>query len=416
MSEDDDNKLPAPPNAPVRGVFDSGGPIAATPPLATNSKPQSPRPPLAPRRVDINVLDTAEVITGLTARTAELAGRAYPAAQRRGDCYVVVTDFGDQPGRSITLAVAGSHAGAWQGRNESGDILDFAAIALFAGDRKAAFAWARAWLGRDPTQHVEDADRIFAEIEARRRDRRQGNPRNDVERQEFRDRARRLWDEATADLAGTFAAMYLHEAGVSGYDPAAPLRAAQIPALRFHPSCLHPERRRLEPALLAALTDGYGQFQALLRIWLRVARWGATPYAEVTGATARPGALTMGDIAGAAVRFGSPIAQTWDLAIDLEHGLRLHLAHPDHHVLVCVRAQNLINQFIPIGLTRLRICVPLVGSYTGDGRHILRAQRRWIGKIGGIVEFAPLNASLQWPPKVCWKEQTHEPEEIGQAS
>jgi hypothetical protein len=331
-------------------------------------------------------IDAAAVIVGLTRRAGEFAARAFVHGRRVGNEYTI-GDFSDRAGRAIIFAVDGPTAGRWRDvRNgREGDVLDFVAAALFAGDREKAFAWSAAWLGLDATRTVERADTIFAEALAARAGLRHGQPANEAQRALLRDQAHRLWSEALPDLAGTPAAAYLATHGIDLR------RTGPIPALRFQPALAYPDSELRMPALVAAASDEAGQFVAAVRLYLR-----QDPVdGSVTRARVAAPVLPLGAIAGGAVRLGSELADGWTVTVALEDALRLHGARPGERILAAIDAGNLRRLHIPVGLCRLRVSSPWVPAGTREARQLFGAMERWRRGFAGRIEFETIEAATR---------------------
>lgn len=306
-------------------------------------------------------VDIASIVAGLNDNIRGLVAELFPAGRFEGPEFTVGSP-GGEPGRSMAVHVApDDRIGVWKdfATGEAGDVLDLVAAALFAGDKKAAFRWARSWLGLDagdpnavPTKRRAPPDRKAqarkAEKELVRR--RQG--------------AFGLWLACQESLKGTPAECYLRD--VRGIDLT---RLGRQPrALRFHSELAEPENGELLPALVALITGPDGKPYGVHRTWL--ARrpdgvWDKAPLEDPR--------RTLGPYKGGAIRIwrgapteGSRAAQGKGLnhavpgssvviCEGIEDALSIALACPDRRVVAAASASNIANVGLPETITEVII-------------------------------------------------------------
>jgi Toprim domain len=180
-----------------------------------------------------------------------LVPELFPAACRSGGYWQVGNVDGDA-GRSLYVHRDGVKAGRWTdaATGQFGDPLDLVNAALFAGqDRRAAFAWVRAWLGLDRARPGP----AVAPRESR--------PRRlqDADDEAAINLAQTIW-RAAQPAPGTKADTYLRGRAICCPLP---------PTLRFAPALRHFPTGAWLPALLAAISGPDGQVTAVQRIYLR---------------------------------------------------------------------------------------------------------------------------------------------------
>ena len=134
-------------------------------------------------------------------RIEDLARMIYPDGHRFGREWRV--------GRkgSVSVVLTGSRAGLWSDFEAGlhGDAMEMVAHGLFGGDKRAAFAWARDWLGVD-TLTPEEHERAKKKIEANRR---RARDRERAERRRREKVAGGMWFGAQPSIVGTPAERYL---------------------------------------------------------------------------------------------------------------------------------------------------------------------------------------------------------------
>jgi hypothetical protein len=173
-------------------------------------------------------------------------------------------DVTGNPGQSLSILLRnGSHpAGSWKdfSTGEHGDILDLIAHAKYGGDRKAALAWARGFLGLDsfdPKRLQVERRRALADQEKSKRDGQADEAKRIAQ-------ARKLFFyEAVADLAGTPVAHYLRDE--RGLDIA---EAPSTGACRYAADCFYGATGELLPAMVLCITGPDGKMRAVHRTYL----------------------------------------------------------------------------------------------------------------------------------------------------
>ncbi len=326
----------------------------------------------------------------LAARIATLAPELLPHGRRDGQewrCGSVAGEAGD----SLGVHLAGPRSGVWAdfASGEVGDALDLVAAVRFRGDRRAAMAWARGWLGLaaapasatagDPQQNrppqPDTAQRDAAGTEARHR------------------AALRMFLSAVPSLAGTPAAFYLAARGIDFAE-----LARQPRSLRFAPALPNRESGRDWPALVAAVTDVTGTHVATHRTWLAQDGGGVWRKAPL-----RDPKMSLGRLNGGTVRLwrgasGKPLAQApageeVAIAEGIETALSIAIACPDLRVLSAVSLANMASVLLPPAVRNVLICADndrpdssaaraldrAIAHFIADGRAV-RVARSPIGK------------------------------------
>lgn len=293
----------------------------------------------------------------LGAQARALAGELLPRGhEHAGDWWIGGLD--GQPTRhagshgSMRVQLRGAHAGSWKdfASGEAGDALDLVAQVLFRGDKRAALAWARRWLGldtRDPAalatarrESEQRAERV-AEAEAA-----------DAERQ--RRLAHRRWLEAQPMLRGTPVESYLAGRGI---DLAA---LGRLPgAIRFHPRLHCVEAGGELPAMVTAI-GGPGGFLAIHRTWLEQAGpddWRKARLAQPKKVLGRyaGGCISLRRGASGRSLGDMPAGEMIDVTEGIEDGLSVALADPAARVIAAVSLSNLAALHLPPQAGGLRI-------------------------------------------------------------
>jgi hypothetical protein len=218
-----------------------------------------------PRRDRSTELDAADIARLLAARTEDLVAKLLPGGKRRGRWFRAGSVNGET-GASLVVELTGPYRGKWRdyaGDPEArGDLLDLIAWTQGHRDPKKTFEWARAYLGLETGKPLTAAQ--AAAIKQRTAER-MARARAAAERQAAgnRDRAERIWQQARPLEPGDPVDRYLEGRGI-----ALSLLARAPAALRYMPSLWYGPGRRF-PAMVAAITDGHGEFCALHRTWLQ---------------------------------------------------------------------------------------------------------------------------------------------------
>jgi hypothetical protein len=204
------------------------------------------------------MVEIADLVGMLSQRAEALCAELLPHGVKEANEWRVGSVAGE-PGRSMGVHLSGAKAGVWcdwAGRSDDrGDALDLVAKVLFAGDKRQALRWARAWLGIDRLD-PKSLEQSRRQVEAKKRQAKADDQRN-------RDSALRLYLSSVAEIRGTLAERYLKGRGI---DFAALGR--QPRALRYHPGLVHPETGEIAPALVAAITDHNGHMVSVHRTFL----------------------------------------------------------------------------------------------------------------------------------------------------
>lgn len=276
--------------------------------------------------------NTASEIAQRLSREAEAVCRHYLSNGRRQGRYWIVGDAENSPGRSLYVRLTGptsgkGAAGKWTdaATGEHGDLLDLIRANLRFSSLGEALDEARRFLSLPrpyPPSRAPIAKALTGSSEA----------------------ARRLWSMGQP-IAGTLAERYLAGRGFVGI--------RDVAALRFHSHCYYwredePDGTKPEtwPALLAKVTDIYGQLTGLHRTWLDSETADKVPL--------DPNRKAMGSLLGHGVRIG----KATDLVAageGLETMLSLRMALPGLPVIAALSANHLVALELPGGIQRLYI-------------------------------------------------------------
>jgi len=116
--------------------------------------------------------------------------------------------------------------------------------------------------------------------------------------------ARRIWDQSSA-ADGTLVQRYLHSRGITILPPS---------SIHFHPALKHQSGHSF-PGIVAAVEDRAGRFVGVHRIFLR-------PDGSAK-ASIEPAKMSLGSLAGGAVRLASKLADIVVLTEGIEDGLSI---------------------------------------------------------------------------------------------
>lgn len=311
-------------------------------------------------------VDASDLVARL-GREAEAVCRAYLSAGRRVGRYWVVGDVRNSPGRSTFVRLTGAErgrdaAGKWTdaATGEHGDLLDVIREALGLGSFREAAEEAQRFLWLPRTRPLA----------------RLGSGRPQADRDSAK-AARRLF-AASRPITGTLVETYLASRGIPTLPGAC--------ALRFHPSCFYwrderslPERW---PAMVAAVTDLAGRQTGAQRTWLATDGRGKAPVATPHRA--------IGELLGAAVRFGAPEA-VLAAGEGIETVLSVRAALPALPMLAALSATHLAAIRFPAGLRRLYvICDRDAAGY--GAREVLFARAAAVGIEA--VELTPIRGDF----------------------
>jgi hypothetical protein len=324
----------------------------------------------------------AEVSAMLAGRIRELARELLPGGKRDGAEWRCGSLAGDA-GRSLAVHLAPPRAGVWAdfATGQAGDALDLVAVARFAGDKRAALAWARGWLG------IGDTSALPAPA-VRHQAQQQRDQAAEHDQARMRKTALRLFLEAQPSIIGTPAAAYLAGRAID----LAELRR-QPRALRFHPACWNREADAPLPAMLAAIVNLAGSHVATHRTWLAQLTGG-----QWTKARLRDPKMTLGRYAGGFIPLwrgtsGKPLreappGEAVALAEGIETALSVALACPELRVLAAVSLANMARVELPETLAEVILCADNDGDDNQEAAAALdRAAQRFLSQ-GRAVRIA----------------------------
>lgn len=284
----------------------------------------------------------------LAVRIQALVMELLPAGQRDGHEWRCGSLAGEK-GQSLAVHLHGARAGVWCdfAGGQKGDSLDLVAACLFNGNRRSAMQWSERWLGLGNTA---------SDVPVQRRpiqEKLNTSQELDKEAQQRRAKARRLWHDTPAGIAGTPVESYLQGRGID-------LRAlGRAPgALRFAPAVWCQEVRRPLPAMLAAICSPSGKLVAVHRTWLAQSPSGAWCKANLKNPK-----KVLGGFAGGCIRLwrgasglAFSIAPEGDVAVvaeGVETALSCAIACPEYRVLAAVSLSNMASMKLPDTITEI---------------------------------------------------------------
>ncbi|WP_428485972.1 DUF7146 domain-containing protein [Rhodopila sp.] len=277
----------------------------------------------------------ADLAAELARQIETLCADLLPAGRRKS-AYWTVGGTDNTKGGSLWVHLRGAKQGRWQdaATGEFGDALDLLAACRHAGDKKAAYAAARAWLGHGgnapaPIRPPPRTQPTQVDDEARKRA-----------------YALRLYLQAAPALAFTPVASYLRDRGI---DLAALGR--QPRALRYHADLPHRETGLRCPAMIAAIAGPDGRHIATHRTYLERAGGG---WIKLRNTNAK---LSIGNFAGGSIRLwrgasGRPLRDAPPdepvlIGEGIETCLSIALACPELRILCAVSLGNLGPVWLP---------------------------------------------------------------------
>jgi hypothetical protein len=304
-------------------------------------------------------------------REAEAVCRHYLPKGRRSGRYWRIGDAAGTPGRSTFVrlhdTLDGRKAGRWQdaATGDYGDLLDIIRLSCGLLSVSDAMVEAQRFVGLPASRR--DAARVF--------------PGQNTPGQQ----AARLFATGRA-LPGSHAEVYLRHRAITC------LREAT--ALRHLARCAYlPDDGPTEywPALLAAATDIAGRLVAVQRLYLQ----NAPELTDDGKAPIDAPRKTLGDYAGAAVRFGT-VRDTLAVGEGIETVLSFRSALPSVPAAAALSAGNLGQLVLPDELSRLLILVD--NDPAGEGaadRLTKRAETQGITVTRLIPQLGDFNDDLR---------------------
>ncbi len=295
--------------------------------------------------------DAHDIARMLSARAADLARALLPRGHRRGAEWIEARQDQGGFGDSLSVCTSGPKAGLWahRAKGEGGDALDLVCKVLFPGDKRAALAWSRRWLGLGE-----------GPVPPARREVPQGPS------------AEQLAEAAAEEAAkhGEALAIYLAAAPITSGSPAwhwftgrriALAELGRLPrALRCHAGLWNAEARRSFPAVVAAILNAEGEHIGTHCTWLAPQPGGGWGKAPVETPRKVKGKLGGGHIPIWRGATGRPLKRALPgeavvLCEGIETALSVALACPELRVLSALNVYNLGKLTLPPAITRIII-------------------------------------------------------------
>lgn len=303
-----------------------------------------------------------DTIVGMLRDAADrLAAELLPAGRREGAEWVEACTSRGGLGDSLRVHIGpGPRRGVWAhfAAGQSGDALDLIAYLRTRGDKGAAIAWAKAWLG------LEGADAATLQRHQARTAQAAAKASHEaeVEAAQRRNAAHAMY-LAAQPIAGTPVERYLEGRGLAVRRLGFPLNA-----LRYHPGLHCPITNRKWPGMVAAITGPDGKFLATHRTFLEVQADGRVTKAPIFDAGGKPQAKrVLGGYRGGTIRLWrgtvtdpatGEIKQARrlsdcksgvvvDITEGIEDGLSVALADNEARVLVAISVANMAAIKLP---------------------------------------------------------------------
>jgi len=277
------------------------------------------------------------------AQRAEGVCRHYLCNGRRTGRYWHVGDVFNTPGQSLYVHLYGSRAGKWNdaATGEHGDLLDLIALNQHLSPLKEVLDEAYRFLALPWVPQSAYPPSI---------------PKHGSTT------VPRLIFAAARPIGGTVAEAYLRYRGIG--------LMADLPALRFHPTCMYRAHDtapcETRPALIAAVTDLSDRITGIERTWLNMSGSGKAPVPAPRRA--------LGSLLGNGVRFGSfgPLLVAGE---GLETVLSLKSVLRAMPMVAALSASRLAGLLLPRGLRRLYVaCDADTAGHRAFARLAVRAR------------------------------------------
>lgn len=314
-----------------------------------------------------------DLVADLAAHAEALASELLPGGVRRVHEWCVPS-AASPFGCSVSVHLRGAKAGVWSAwaADVGGDALDLVAAVKFGNDKREAIAWARAWLGIDPSAPSRPPpDRPTPTVL------RSAEP----DAKAKRDAAFRLWLVARPLSEGDEAFDYL--AGTRGIDFAA---LGRIPrALRYISGLTNLEADRRFPALLAAVVDSQGRFLTVHRTWLERQSDGRVLKAPVAEPKKVYGPCKGGMIRLARGASGKPWKEAppgdvLGLTEGIEDALSYAVAVAEHRIAAALNVGNLASVTLPAAIGTVIIAADNDVPGSQADRTLQRAVARFLAE------------------------------------
>lgn len=293
------------------------------------------------------MMEISTIVALLAARAPQLALELLPGGHREGTEWVCPSQASPF-GCSVSVHLTGARAGVWAAwaAGEAGDIPDLIAATKFSGYKGGALRWSRQWLGCDSdTPRAADRQPRHVQLPAR----------PDAGEMARSRAAARLYFEAQASIAGTFAERYLRGRAID-----LTALGRQPRALSFAIGLWNGESKRTWPALIAAISDPEGRITAVHRTWLAEKPDGGAGKAPLENPK-----MTLGPYRGGCIRLwrgasGKPLkdavpGETVLIGEGLEDCLTAAIAAPEYRVLCAVSLSNLAAIVLPSAISAVTI-------------------------------------------------------------
>ncbi|MBS1001427.1 toprim domain-containing protein [Acetobacter persici] len=324
----------------------------------------------------------SDISQALAMRIQALVMELLPAGRRDSHEWRCGSLAGEK-GQSLAVHLHGDRAGVWCdfAGGQKGDALDLVAACLFNGNRRDAMRWSERWLGLGNTANNAPVQRRPVQEKLN------GSQELDLEAQQRRAKARRLWQEGQP-IENSPADAYLRGRGLD-------LRLLpNMPgSLRFHPSAWCAEVQRPLPAMLAAIASPAGKMIACHRTWLQQTSSGTWVKADL-----RAPKKVLGSFAGGCVRLTrgvsgkalgiADVGSSVLIAEGIETSLAVALACPEMRVLAGVSLSNMGAVGLPPQITTVIIAGDNDGPHNHTARKALEAACQKFAEQGREVRLA----------------------------
>jgi hypothetical protein len=293
--------------------------------------------------------DARDVSRMLAATMPALVAELLPASKRHGN-EAVIGSIRGEPGRSMSICIAGPRAGLWAdfSAGMKGDALDLAG-AVLGLDKAAAWRWGLRRLGYTPPGDAPGTQAAPPTPPPPDTTQQDQAAAADAERRQRQ--ARAIFAEAEPLTPASPPALY---AKMRGMDLA---ELGRVPrALRYHPALWCSEAGAALPALIGAIMSLDGTLQGVHRIWLApdpsAGTWRKAPLISPKKAL---GSVTGGCIpiwrgTAAAPLREAPEGGAVVLCEGIEDALAIALLAPELRVLAVVSLANMASVALPASI------------------------------------------------------------------
>jgi hypothetical protein len=302
----------------------------------------------------------------LVDRIEDLLETLFPGGHYEGRQFRV-GGLGGEPGRSLSVELAGARAGVWcdHAAAQGGDIVNLIQVCR-GGDIAEALRWARAWLklpSPAPPRRARPQREAAISAEA------------------VRCRVEQSWREAAPLRRGDLVCEYLQGRAID-LEVLVAANDGRLPgSLRCHPRLWCGEAGRHFPAMIGAIVGPNGQLIGTHRLWL------AEHGNGVGKAPVEVPKRTLGAYRGGCIRLwrgasrqpwhDAPATDVLGVSEGIEDALSVALAQPAWRVAAAVSLSAMLSIELPRQITKVVIISQNDPANSPAGRTLLRVRARF---------------------------------------